>query len=101
MLGPIALRKILNDLWLNKTRTILIVLTIAIGVFAVSTTSRSGEILLRDLGQSYASIKPANAILIINRPFHDDLVEAGRSDPGPVEHRLHDDHGAIDQVLGE
>ena len=85
MLGPLALRKILNDLWLNKTRTMLIVLTIAIGVFAVSTISRSGEILLRDLGQSYASIKPANAVLAINRPFHDDLVEAIRKLPGVQE----------------
>ena len=96
MFGPVALRKILNDLWLNKTRTMLIVLTIAIGVFAVSTISRSGEILLRDLTLSYASVNPANSILTTNRPFHDDLVEAIRELPGV--HEAEGQHSLFVQV---
>lgn len=85
MLGPLALRKILNDLWLNKTRTVLIVLTIALGVFAVGTISRSAEILSRDLAQSYASANPASAKLVTDRTFNNDLVEAVRKLPGVQE----------------
>ncbi len=33
-------RKVLRDLWSNKTRTLLVVLSIAVGVFAVGTIAR-------------------------------------------------------------
>ena len=75
-LSRLRLRKIVRDLWLYKTRTALVVLTIAIGVFAVGTISRTWLILSRDLAQSYASVNPASAILSTSGRFHDDLVEA-------------------------
>ena len=76
MLSRLRLRKIGRDLWLHKTRTILAVLTIAIGVFAVGTISRTWMLLSRELAVGYASVNPASAILFTNSQFHDNLVEA-------------------------
>ena len=42
-------RKVWRDLWLNKNRTIVVVLSIAVGVFAVGTIASSQIILSRDL----------------------------------------------------
>ena len=46
--------KVIRDLWVNKTRTILVVLSIAVGVFAVGTVAHMQVIVSDDLNQSYA-----------------------------------------------
>ncbi|MEM7344465.1 MAG: FtsX-like permease family protein [Chloroflexota bacterium] len=77
---PLHLRKIAADVWFNKTRTLLVVLTIAIGVFAVGTIFRSWSILSSNLSASYQRANPANTIFFTTE-FHDDLVEAIREMP--------------------
>jgi putative ABC transport system permease protein len=42
-------RKVFQDLWSNRTRTVLVVLSIAVGVFAVGTMSGAREITLSDI----------------------------------------------------
>lgn len=76
MLDPCWL-KVLRDLWSNRTRTILVVLSIAVGIFAVGTVTNSHLILGNDLAQSYAAINPASALLM-TEPFDDELVETIR-----------------------
>lgn len=53
-------RKVLSDLWDNKLRTLLVVLSIAVGVFAVGMIAGAYVIISEDLGASYASGNPAN-----------------------------------------
>ena len=77
---PLHLRKIAADVWFNKTRTLLVVLTIAIGVFAVGSIFRSWSILSSNLSESYQSANPANTILFASE-FHDGLVESIRKMP--------------------
>ncbi|MGB0385756.1 MAG: ABC transporter permease [Ardenticatenaceae bacterium] len=62
MLSP-RWRKVLRDLWSNKTRTLLVVLSIAVGVFAVGMIVSSQLILSQDLSSSYADTNPPHAIL--------------------------------------
>lgn len=69
-------RKVLRDLWLTKTRTLLVVLSIAVGVFAVGTIASSQIILSRDLRASYLATHPAQATILTIDSFDDDLVEA-------------------------
>lgn len=79
-------RKVLRDMWNNKTRTVLVVLSIAVGVFAVGMIATSRVILERDLARSYAETNPASAQLLVSyfmlggteEGFGDDLVEAVR-----------------------
>ena len=85
MLIPVRLRKILRDLWSSKTRTVLIVLTIAIGAFAVGTIARTWVILSRELDQAYFGANPASIILSTDRAFHDDLVDAIQKMPAVAD----------------
>jgi len=77
-------RKVVRDVWGNKTRTLLVVLSIAVGVFAVGTTAGTWVMMSRDLSADYAAIDPSSAILFTD-PFDDGLVDSIRSTPGVAE----------------
>jgi putative ABC transport system permease protein len=68
-------RKIFGDLWSYKTRTAVVVLSIAVGVFAVGMIAGTQVILTRDMQASYLAIDPPAAILGVTG-FDDDLVQA-------------------------
>lgn len=69
--------KVLRDVWGNKTRTLLVVLSIAVGVFAVGTISGTQKLLTREMTAAFATIHPPHATLYTN-PCDDDLLEAVR-----------------------
>jgi putative ABC transport system permease protein len=73
-------RKVLRDLWSNKTRTILVVLSIAVGVFAVGMIAGTQVILTRDLQASYLAIDPPAAVLGV-ADFDEELVQTIRRMP--------------------
>jgi putative ABC transport system permease protein len=73
MVGP-RWRKLLGDLWSYKTRTVVVVLSIAVGVFAVGMITSTQVILRRDLAASYNAINPPATIMGISS-FGDDLAE--------------------------
>ena len=68
-------RKVLADLWENKSRTILVVLSIAIGVFAVGMIAGAYVIISTDLDLSYSMANPAN-IEITTRAFDEDYINS-------------------------
>jgi putative ABC transport system permease protein len=84
MLSP-RWRKVVRDLLGNKTRTLLVVLSISVGVFAVGTIANSQAILTHDLAARYAAINPASATLVLDKPFDDELVRAVRRTKGVKE----------------
>ena len=65
--------KVFSDLWDDKTRTSLVVASIAVGVFAVGMIITAFVILSGDINYSYAAANPVN-IEIWTDPFHEDLV---------------------------
>jgi len=75
------LNKVLADLWDNKTRTMLVVASIAVGVFAIGAIANSYMILSRDIDASYAAVNPAN-IEIFTDPFDEDFVNSIKEIPG-------------------
>jgi putative ABC transport system permease protein len=77
-------RKVLRDLWGNKARTILVVLSIAIGVFAVGMVAGSQVIFTRELNQSWASVNPYDA-QIFSALFDDELLWMVRNMPEVAE----------------
>ena len=80
-LGPLHLRKIIQDIWLYKTRTLLVVLTIAIGVFAVGTIARTWLLLSRELATNYLAINPTSTVLTVERVVGDDIISAIQNMP--------------------
>jgi putative ABC transport system permease protein len=72
--------KVLGDLKLSRSRTALVVLSIAIGVFAVITILTTRAVLQEALDNSFDQANPASAVLMTDR-FDADLVEAARALP--------------------
>src|SRR3954452_15945055 len=77
-------RKVVRDLWSNKGRTVLVVLSITVGIFAVGTIASTRVMLSHDLSVDYAAINPSSAILF-TAPFDDDLVRSVRRIDGVRE----------------
>jgi putative ABC transport system permease protein len=67
--------KIIKDTWSNKTRSLLVVLSIAVGVAAVGMINHAGIIVRRDLFGSYASGNPASLHIAVSS-FKDSLANA-------------------------
>jgi putative ABC transport system permease protein len=80
MLSP-RWRKVLRDIWGSKLRTVLVVVSIAVGVFAVGTIATTRIILPRDLNRAYLAINPSHAIAY-TAPFDDALVTTISDMPG-------------------
>ena len=76
--------KILRDLWSNKTRTALVVLSVAVGVFAIGAIATTKIVLDRDMTAAYLSVSPAQASLFTS-DFDDDLVHAVERMDGVAE----------------
>ena len=73
MLIPSRWRKLLNDLWGNKTRTLLVVFSIAIGVGAVGMIRNSQLMLQRDLYTQFERANPHSIIFYVS-PFPEELA---------------------------
>ena len=77
-------RKALRDLGTHKLRTALVVLSIAVGVFAVGTIAGANALLRTNLRDGYAASLPASATLYL-APFDASLVEATRDMRGVAD----------------
>ena len=77
-------RKVLSDLIDNKARTILVVLSIAVGVFAIGVIAGTYVIISEDMGVSYAANNPSN-IEIRMTDFDQDLLNTIRNFEGIKE----------------
>jgi putative ABC transport system permease protein len=74
-------KKVLIDLWDSKMRTILVVASIAVGVFAIGMIVSAYSIMAEDINVSYAAVNPVN-IEIWTDPFYKDYVEVIEKIPG-------------------
>ena len=79
-LFPPRWRKVARDLWLNKTRTLLVILSIAVGVFAVGAVATARVILARDLQVQYAQTHDASA-RIFGSGLDENFIDAIRRMP--------------------
>ncbi len=77
-------RKVLSDLIDNKARTILVVFSIAVGVFAIGVIAGTYVIISEDMGVSYAANNPSN-IEIRMEDFDQDLLNTIRNFEGIKE----------------
>ena len=67
-------RKVLADFWENKARSVLVIASIFIGVFAVGLILTSNEILPSSLLKVYSEAVPAN-ITVETSPFGQALID--------------------------
>ncbi len=77
--------KVWYDLWRNKLRTLLVVISIAVGVFAVGATFGMVEQLLPNMDASHRATAPAHATLYVSRSLDRDTILALRRVPGVAD----------------
>jgi putative ABC transport system permease protein len=74
-------RKVWADFWGNKSRTLLTILMIAVGTFAVGFNSNMGLYMNESMDSDYLSALPSEAQVYAS-PLDDDMVAAARTVPG-------------------
>ncbi len=79
MLSP-RWRKVARDLWSNKSRTILVIASIAIGVFAFGGLFLALSMFLSDLDPQFQAMNPNDMTFTLS-PFDDPLVEWFKQQP--------------------
>ena len=55
--------KVIRDLWSNKTKTILVVLAIAVGLVAFGSVFITQDVLVKDMDSQYRAVNSANIVL--------------------------------------
>ncbi len=65
--------KVIRDLWANKTRTILVVLAIAVGVFAFASVFTTSDVLVSNMDTQYKAIN-ASTITLYTQADDNSLV---------------------------
>ncbi len=77
-------RKVLLDLFENPTRTLLVVFSIAVGVFSIGVIAGAYVIIANDMSASYAVNRPANIELRME-DFDRDFLPVVENAPGIAE----------------
>lgn len=60
------IKKTLRDLWLDRSRTVIVIVAIAIGIFCLGTVIVGFSILDREINANYLSTNPASATLYLD-----------------------------------
>jgi putative ABC transport system permease protein len=81
---PPRWKKVLADLWGNKVRSALMILTIAVGIFAVGFIAALGDITLTDMDADFADGN-GHAAIIYSASFKDEILPVLRRVPGVAE----------------
>lgn len=70
--------KVINDLFGNKTRTLLIVLSMSVGLFALGIILSARTILSDGLAESFATIHPSSGTVRTTELFDEDFIQSIR-----------------------
>ncbi len=71
-------RKVISDLWKNKTRSVLVIASIAVGLYAIGIITKTYLAIDHDMQSGFQSINPAN-IQVQTSLLNDDTVERIRN----------------------
>ncbi len=77
-------RKVFNDLWSNRTRSLLVILSISTGLFALGTITTIRVIVQNDMRTGYAAANPAN-IQLTTALFDQRMVDKIKKLPGVLQ----------------
>lgn len=80
----VAWRKVIRDSWRERTRTILVILAIALGIAAFASVLSSWAILTRELDRGYLATNPAAGTFHVDEVTNE-LVAAVRGMPGVAD----------------
>lgn len=81
----IAFRKVWRDLWNNKGRTLLVVLSIGVGVLALGMITASNSLIIRQMSLAQIASRPSNVIMFLSGTIDDATLKSVARMPGVVE----------------
>ena len=70
--------KVYRDLWINRSRSVLTILSIAVGVFSIGLIGISQLALIESLNAQYTAMRPADAIIQTEPMLDENFVEGIR-----------------------
>jgi putative ABC transport system permease protein len=73
-------RKVFHDLIDNKARTLLVVFSIAVGVFSIGVIAGAYQIISQDMSVTYAANRPANIEIRMSN-FDHSVLDATKNQP--------------------
>lgn len=79
---PVVYRKVWRDLWYNKGRTILVVLSIATGITALGMISSGNSRTYEFMARSHAMSHPAHVHMWLGQRVGSDIIASLRRVPG-------------------
>jgi putative ABC transport system permease protein len=80
-----ALKKVWRDLWRNKGRTMMVILSIAVGVMAVGMITAGNKMVIDQMAQSHIDSNPSHAMLFIAGVVNEDTIRSLANVPGVKE----------------
>ena len=83
-MGRTSLRKVLGDLRLHKSRTLIVVLAMAVGLVAAGSVLVKYAFVRTAIDRGFRASNPPSAFLTVDR-VSDELLAAVRSDPGVLQ----------------
>jgi putative ABC transport system permease protein len=77
-----AYKKIWRDLWRNKGRTMMVVVSIAVGVMAVGMVMSANSLVLGQMSASHQASNPSHGVLFLNGVIDESTVHSLENVPG-------------------
>jgi putative ABC transport system permease protein len=77
-----ALRKVYRDLWRNRGRTIMVVLSITVGVMAVGMVTSGNDLVLTQMAKSHVESSPSHGLMYIAGVLSEDDIHSLKRIPG-------------------
>ena len=77
-----AFRKIWRDLWRNKGRTLVVILSIAVGVMAVGMVVSGNRLVLGQMARSHIESNPSHAMIWLSGLAGEETVSSLGRIPG-------------------
>jgi putative ABC transport system permease protein len=81
----IAFKKVWRDLWRNKGRTLMVVLSIAVGVMAVGMVVSANQLVLDQMAKSHVESNPAHGMLYLNGVVGEDTIRSLKRVPDVLD----------------
>jgi putative ABC transport system permease protein len=72
---PPRWEKVIRDSWSNKLRSLLVILSISVGIAVVGATLNAARMIRRDIFDAYGEGNPASVVIYAS-PFQEDLAKA-------------------------
>jgi putative ABC transport system permease protein len=71
-----AFRKVWRDLWRNKGRTLMVIMSISVGVMAVGMVVSGNTLTLGQMARSHVESNPAHAMIWLAGTVDEDMIRS-------------------------